>query len=136
MPNIEAAQLGDKLAVRERASDWGRAPHVTHSFFVVNKVMRTQLTAVKEGTKYELRFRRTDGGQIGATFARHSTTAAIATPELIAEHEQETAARQRYLDALERLRAVEQAIDKRDLTVEQMEAIATAYEATLPEVTA
>lgn len=133
MPNIEAAKIGDKLAVRERNDGWGRAPVVSHSLYVVNKVTATQVTAIKEGTTYELRFRRADGAQIGASSPRFATSASMATTELLQQHHQEKAARARYFAAQERLNVVEKAITKGHLSVEQMEAIATAYEATIEQ---
>jgi hypothetical protein len=136
MPNIEAAKVGDKLAIKERAGDWGRAPHVNYSFFVVGKVTATQVVAVKDGTTYELRFRRVDGVQIGASSPRFATTATMATTELIQAHNEEVAARARYHAATHRIGLVEKAIGRRELSVEQMEAIATAYESTVPQVSA
>ncbi len=130
MPSIESAKVGDKLATRARNPNWGGVPHVEHEILVVSKLTATLLAASKPGSLTERRFRRKDGMEINGS-ARHYTSAELLTPELLAEHESQTAALARWQKANRRLAAVEQALKSRDLTVEQMEAIAAAYEATL-----
>lgn len=122
---------GFRLAVKKPARSWGPAPAITYLIYEVKRATPTQVIAVNmHNTAQEIRVRISDGRIIDS--GSYSNHAIDITPEIMAQHETEVATYRRWTEACKRLNAVEDAITKRRLTIEQMEAIATAYEATLP----
>lgn len=122
---------GYRLAVKNAARAWSPSPTISHLIYEVKRATPTQVIAgnMHDATR-EIRVRISDGRIIDN---RPVCDFAIdITPEIMAQHETEVATYRRWNAAYKRLNAVEDAITKRKLTIEQMEAIATAYESTLP----
>ena len=122
---------GFRLAVKTPARSWSPVPTITHMIYEVKRATPTQVIAGNmHDAAREIRVRISDGRILeDKPLLRYAIDI---TPEIMAQHETEVAAYRRWKAAYKRINAVEDAITKRRLTVEQMEAIATAYEATLP----
>lgn len=123
---------GYRLAVKNRSSAWSPHPTVTHLVYEVKRATATQVVASNiHNPDDEIRVRIADGRIIGKTGLCGTDFAIDITPEIMAQHDDEVALRRRWIAALRRVSEVEVAINRHALSIEQMEVIATAYEATL-----
>lgn len=121
MPDLTNIQLGDKVALYIRGGAMSSYPRVTHKIYTVVKRTATQALADSSGT--QIRFRVSDGKLQGENYKN----VILATPDLIAQVEQEEADLQRWYATSRRLDDLtEKAL--RELTLVQREALADAWE--------
>lgn len=123
-------KVGDKVAVSIRTPYWGsyggRIPMRTHALRNVTKVTDTQFT-----TDGGDRIRKIDGKVIGSDYR----SADVATEVLIAKIEAKDIEVTRWTKANSVLQTMCEQFQIKRLTIDQMEAIAAAYEATLTKET-
>lgn len=128
MTNPVNIQPGDLIAASNTARNWGGyAPSISHILYRVTKRTPTQAEAVNvHNERLTIRVRVSDGKIIGEDYYRR---AVVATPEIIAQHNAEVAARNRWGETANRLRDLNgSSLIRLGLTVEQMEALADAWE--------
>ena len=126
MTNLVNIQPGDLIAASNTARTWGKAPAIQHLLYRVTKRTPTQAEAVNVHNElFKIRVRVSDGKIIGEDYYRK---AVVATPEIIAQHNAEVAARNRRIKAQRRLEDLDTRMAKLGLTVEQMEVLADAWE--------
>ena len=124
MSNLARIQPGDLIAASNTARNWGYAPSISHILYRVTKRTPTQAEAVHvQNERLTIRFRVSDGKIIGQDYYR---TVVFATPEIVAQHNAEVAARNRWAKARSRLEDLEDRHSR--LTVDQMEVLADAWE--------
>ena len=119
-------QVGDLIAETNKERNWGDAPPITQHLYRVTKRTPTQAEAVNVHHKHlTIRVRVSDGKIIGTDYS----TAVFATPEIIAQHNAQVAALNRWREARSRLQDLEgRYLHQLRLTVEQMEVLAEAWE--------
>lgn len=124
---------GSLIAIRNAVHPLANTPKINHRIYEVKRATDTQVVACNiHNASREIRVRIATGRVIEKPGFEGALWAIDATAEILAQHEIETAAYNRCIAARHRMHAVESAIHYGRLTTEQMEAIATAYEATLP----
>lgn len=125
MTDFTHLQPGDHIAVAVSGRVWpSHTPQITHRIYRVTKRTPTQAEAVNiHGDSHSIRVRASDGKVIGEDYVR----ATIATPELIEQHHQQVALRDRWYATNNRLDDLTE-VNLRKLTLEQREALADAWE--------
>ncbi len=126
MSNLTRIQPGDLIAASNTARNWGCAPSISHILYRVTKRTPTQAEAVNvHHERLTIRVRVSDGKIIGVDYIK----AVVATPEIIAQHNAQVEARNRWIKAKRRLEDLEGTrLAQLGLTVEQMEVLADAWE--------
>ena len=127
MSNLTHIQPGDLIAASNTARNWGyAAPSISHILYRVTKRTPTQAEAVNvHNERLTIRVRVSDGKILGQDYCK----VVFATPEIIAQHNAEVAARNRWGETANRLRdLVGSSLIRLGLTVEQMEVLADAWE--------
>lgn len=124
MPDLTHLKPGDKIAFSSRANSWrSHIPLVSHELFTITKTTPTQIAAKNEHG-HEARVRRSDGALIGGRYSG----AIEATPDLIAEHEEQVSMHTRWNEAQ---KATDSLIGKElhqlKLTTDQLERLAIAW---------
>jgi hypothetical protein len=120
MSQFNDIKVGDKVAETLPFS-YNRAPRVKVAIRTVTRVTPTQFVC---GTR---RYAKKDGYEIGVSGYK---SVVPATPEMIAQNLAEQAAVSAHTKAMATLRDFRDALDKGELPIEKMEAMAAAWEAT------
>jgi len=126
MTNLVNIQPGDLVADNTSVRTWGNAPAIKHVLYRVTKRTPTQAEAVNvHNERLTIRVRVSDGKILGQDHRK----VVFATPEIVAQHNAEVAARNRWNETANRLRDLDGSSRIRlGLTVEQMEVLADAWE--------
>ena len=126
MTNPVNIQPGDLIAASNTARNWRNAPSISHILYRVTKRTPTQAEAVNvHNERLTIRVRVSDGKILGQDHRK----VVFATPEIVAQHNAEVAARNRWGEAANRLRDLDgSSLIRLGLTVEQMEVLADAWE--------
>lgn len=118
-------KVGDVVAITKGDRWYSNVPKVRYGIHVVTKVTATQFSC---GDFY--RIRKSDGHMIGDT--RHRRVE-VATPELLQEHDKNVLEVEAYQKVAQRFGVFITALHDNKLTIQQKEAIASAYESTLTQ---
>lgn len=124
MIDLSNIKVGDKLAMREKGSGWGRYS-ISHRILVVERVTATQVVCLNEnGGGREIRFRKSDGREIGESYSY----AEPATEELLSSINEQRSRLARHLAASRELSDLEgKHLHQLNLTLGQTEALAKAW---------
>lgn len=123
--NLTHIQPGDLIAVpASNTNRWTRTPLIEHEIYRVIKRTATQAKAIRINGSMTICIRVADGKVIGQDYTR----AVEVTPELVARHCEQTDLRQRHLVAERALEDLEHPLIRRKLTIDQLEALAEAWE--------
>ena len=125
--DLSHLKVGDTIAIPNTERNWrSNTPPITHRLYRVTKRTPTQAEAVNVHDEHRVvRVRVSDGKQIGKNYSR----AVAATPDIIAQHNTEVAALNRWNKARARLGDLEGTqLRRHDLTIEQMEVLADAWD--------
>lgn len=127
MNDLTHLQPGDIIAIPDNERSWIDPPKIRHRLYRVTKRTPTQAQAANihcpEGPT--IRVHIGNGRLVGESY----TYAMQATPEVIAQHEQEVAARRRWSAVRSRLMDLQgKHLHQLKLNTEQMEVLAEAWE--------
>lgn len=116
---LDQLKIGDKVAIPIIAHGFSNVPRPRYQIATIAKETDTQFT-----TATGHRFRKADGFLIGGN---RFSPVEVATDELIAETERLKSLHDRTVSAVSAMYKMKDELDRRSLSLEQMEAIVAAY---------